>query len=135
MSESDRHTFVPFTLRQRRGLIALLILFLCAIAIGLLRNRSFVADPIPNEAMRYLELQDRIDPNEADVALLAALPALGERRAQDIVNFRESRRVADPKRIVFREPNDLLQIRGIGGGILAQVRPFLRFPDSPTTQP
>lgn len=104
------------------------------VAIGLLRNRSFVDDPIPNEAIRYLELQDRIDPNTADAALLAALPALGERRASDIVEFRERSRRRDPDRVVYRRIEDLMQIRGIGAAIIEQLRPYLHFPQA-TSQP
>lgn len=124
----------PFTLRQRRGLLLLCGAMLVCVFIGLLLNRSFVDDPIPNRAERYLELQDKIDPNDADVALLAALPALGERRAADIVAFREKQRETTPGRAVFRRPEDLMQIRGIGGAIVDQVRPYLRFPEATTQE-
>lgn len=134
MSDSDSELARPFTLRQRRGLLVLCGVMVVVVVIGLLRNRSFVDDPIPNQAERYLELQDKVDPNEADVALLAALPALGERRAADIVAFREKQRQVTPGSDVFRRPEDLMQIRGIGGAIVDQLRPYLRFPDATTRE-
>lgn len=134
MSQLEDDRARPFTLRQRRGLGVFCMLLTGAVAIGLLRNRSFIDDPIPNQAERYLELQDRVDPNEADVALLAALPALGERRASDIVEFRERSRRSGPNGIPFRRIEDLMQVRGIGTAIVEQLRPFLRFPE-PTSQP
>ncbi len=103
--------------------------------IGLLRNRSFVDDPIPNQAERYLELQDRIDPNTADASLLAALPALGERRALDIVEFREKMQQGDPTRVVYQKLDDLMQVKGLGVAITRQLQPFLRFPEQATSQP
>lgn len=66
--------------------------------------------------------------------MLAALPALGERRALDIVAFREKIRAAAPGRIVFEKPEDLMQVRGIGTAIVEQVRPFLRL-DHAVTRP
>lgn len=135
MSQSDDSIARPFTIRQRRGVIVFCAILIVLTAIGLLKNRSFVDDPIPNQAERYLELQDRIDPNTADAPLLAALPALGERRALDIVEFRERIQQGDPNRLVYRTLDDLMQVKGLGIAITRQLQPFLRFPESATTVP
>lgn len=129
---NDR-TAQPFTLRQRRGLLVLCATMLIAVVVGLAMNRSYIDDPIPAEGARHLELQDRIDPNEADAPLLAALPALGERRALDIVEFRERALQREPGRVVYQRIEDLMQIRGIGTAIIEQLRPFLRFPQAGAT--
>lgn len=102
--------------------------------ILLLWNRVFVADPLVGSGPRAAELLDRIDPNTADVGLLSALPALGERRALDIIEFREAHRQSDPQGRVFRRPEDLMQVKGIGVAIVDQVRPFLRLDASATSR-
>ena len=135
MGQTDDSIAKPFTMRQRRGAMVFCAILIVITAIGLLSNRSFVDDPIPNQAERYLELQDRIDPNTADASLLAALPALGERRALDIVEFREKMQQGDPNRVVFRKLDDLMQIKGLGIAITRQLQPYLRFPESATTHP
>jgi competence protein ComEA len=49
----------------------------------------------------------KVDINRAGAWLLAALPGIGETRAQSIVNFRE-------KNGLFRDINELLKVPGIG---------------------
>ncbi len=114
---------------HRRGL-AILLLLGCAIAGGrLIRDRSDI--PLPaREGMFAHELQDRIDPNEADAELLSALPGLGARRAGDIVRFRERMKPITPDGVVFKSSHDLMQVRGIGAALSAQLEPFLHFPTS-----
>jgi DNA uptake protein ComE-like DNA-binding protein len=60
---------------------------------------------------------------------------IGEKRAHDIVTYRE-RHISDhPASAAFEKPEDLLAIRGIGASILQQIRPYLVFPsDRPTTR-
>jgi hypothetical protein len=123
----------PFTTRQRRGLIAFCVLMLAISVLSLVQRRSLVPDPLPAEGVRAAELQDWLDPNTASIEEFAALPALGERRAMEIVEFRERASRRDP--LVFRKPQDLMQVRGIGAAIVEQIRPFLRFPGIPTTSP
>ena len=55
-----------------------------------------------------------IDLNTASVADLTRLPGIGEKRAQAIVDYRES---SGP----FQSVEELTEVKGIGEGILAQV--------------
>jgi DNA uptake protein ComE-like DNA-binding protein len=64
-----------------------------------LRERSAPARP-----PRYDELADRIDPNTADWQSLAALPALGEKRAKTIIEYREAFTKQHPDHLAFEEP-------------------------------
>ena len=124
----------PFTAGQRRALIAAATLMIACVVVGLVRNRAYVADPLPDEAARADELLDRLDPNVADARQLAALPGLGERRAADLVAYRE--RLRRDGRIAFRTADDLLRVNGIGLSIARQLEPFLAFPTtSPARQP
>jgi len=68
-------------------------------------------------ARRSLPLSDgeRIDPNRASEIDLDRLPGLGPAAARAIVEARESGRV-------FRRPEDLLEVRGIGEVTLERMR-------------
>lgn len=121
-----------WTRSQRRFLIAL-VLVLCAVFTGrYLFNRAYVNDPQPVRGPRYDEVVDKVDPNVSDVAALSALPLIGERRAQDIIDFREASRAERPGEIVFAKMEDLLKIRGFGRASVETLKPYLMFP--PTTQ-
>lgn len=120
---------------QRRALIGFAAGMLICVAIGLLRHRQFVPDPLPPEAPRFAELADRIDPNTADAATLSALPQLGEGRAKAIVEYREQRRTGDPTRAVFRNAEDLMRVDGIGAALKAQMEPHLTFPPAAPSAP
>ena len=121
---------------QRGVLIGLTLLLAGYIAIRSILNPAYVPDPQPLVPPRANELADRLDPNTATADELAALPMIGERRARDIINFRERFASGHPGRVAFEEPNDLMAIRGIGPAILQQIRPFLIFPkDRPASAP
>ena len=117
---------------QRGVLIALLGCLVMYLGVRLLLNPQYVADPQPQRPVRFDDLADRIDPNTADWQTLAALPALGEKRAKTIVEYREAFVKQHPDRLAFEEPEDLLLVRGIGPSMLATLRPYMLFP---TTQP
>jgi DNA uptake protein ComE-like DNA-binding protein len=88
------------------------------------RNRSYVSNPQPEPPAMASELADRIDPNTADVATLSALPLIGERKARDIIAWRDAQKTQP----AFRGPDDLLKIKGIGVSTVKQLEPYLIFP-------
>lgn len=59
-----------------------------------------------------------IDLNTASVSDLVRLPGIGKKRAQAIVERRQERGA-------FRSPQELLEIEGIGPGILEDVLPYV----------
>jgi hypothetical protein len=130
-----------WTASQRGVLLALLACLLVYLVVRLLFNPLYVSDPQPARPSRYDELADKIDPNTADWQTLAALPAIGEKRAKTIIEYRESFMKQHPDHQAFEEPEDLLLVRGIGPSMLATLRPYLLFPGTtastiqPTTHP
>jgi hypothetical protein len=125
-----------WTPSQRRGLLVLLAIFLVFLTIQFARNRQFISDPQPPQGPRAAELQTRIDPNSADWQTLAAIPNLGEKRAQAIVAYRDHFHGTTPGRAAFRSPSDLLTVRGIGPATIENLRPYLVFPsESASTSP
>ena len=128
---TDNDTAQPgctWTPPQRRVLIALLAVLCVVFGVRAACNRAYVPDPPPARGPRYDEVADRIDPDTADVGTMSALPMIGEKRAQDIVDYRESRRARRPGERVFNAPEDLLQIRGFGRATVELLRPHLLFP-------
>ena len=73
-------------------------------------------------------LPQGVDPNTAAWWELAGLPGIGEVTARRIVEHRRSVLADDPDaRPVFRRPEDLLPVRGIGEKTIARLAPYLRF--------
>jgi competence protein ComEA len=104
-------------------------LFLALVALRLWRDRSYVPDPMPPQGPRAAELLDRIDPNTAEAAALAALPSIGPKLAQRIVEEREAFRNANPGVLPYRSLKDLARVRGIGEATMSNLEPYLKFPD------
>ena len=128
---TDQHTpprEFGWTAPQRRALLALLTIFLAVLAYRCFTNPAYVPDPQPPEGARAGELASRFDPNVADWHALAAIPGLGEKRAREIVAYRESARTAGGTTTVFRTPADLAHVHGIGKATVENLRPYLIFP-------
>lgn len=120
---------------QRRAVAVLILLVLVITSVRALLNRSHVEDPQPETPARAGDLMDRIDPNNADVATLSALPLIGPKRAADLVAFRERALERRPGRVVFGRVEDLLAVSGFGPATIRQLEPFLIFPSVTATQP
>jgi competence protein ComEA len=67
-------------------------------------------------------LHQRVNPNTASAASLRRLPELGPARIQQILDYRQEHGGAP-----FREPNDLLRVKGIGPATLQTIREYLDF--------
>lgn len=86
------------------------------------------------------QVAQRIDPNEADWAELTRLPGIGETLAKRIVTYRRenSRATTDgtgQPEPVFRSPEDLEAVRGIGPKTVERIAALLKLPETPSTQP
>jgi hypothetical protein len=118
---------------SQRGVLIAFVLILCVVlSIRLAFNRDYVSDPQPVRPDRFDELADKLDPNVATWQELAVLPQLGEKRAKEIVAYREQYRADRRGGAPFRKPEDLLVVKGIGVAMLNTIRPHLMFP---ATQP
>jgi DNA uptake protein ComE-like DNA-binding protein len=116
-------------------LIALLSFIFVYLLIRLIGNPTYVSDPQPRQGARAAEVEDRIDPNTADWSTLAALPQIGERRARDIVAYRERFAAENPGKPAFTRPEDFYRVRGFGTAMVQLMAPYLIFPTSqPSTQ-
>ena len=123
-----------WTPSQRRVLFVFLVALLAGLSLRHACHPVYVSDPQPDEPARFHDLADRIDPNTADTQALSALPGIGEKRARDIIAYRDRVKAEQPGRPVFERPADLLRIKGIGMAMLTGMEPYLIFPGAPTTR-
>lgn len=119
-----------WTERQRVALAVILLGVMLLLGVRYYFNRSQIADPQPGVGVRAGELLDRVDPNTADWAALAALPQIGPAVARRIVEEREAFAAANPGVRAYRELNDLSRVKGIGPATLATIEPYLIFSSS-----
>jgi len=121
------------TLRQTRGLAMLILVGVGVVLLKAVDGFSYWPDPPPISGSRWTELADRIDPNTADLRLMSALPGLGDRKARELVAFRERMQLIDPTKPVFANIDDLMKVKGVGFAITRKIEPYLEFP-TPTTK-
>jgi hypothetical protein len=126
--KSEAPAAFALTLPQRRALLFLLSILFIILAARLACNPTFVSNPQPERPPRFDQLADRLDPNTADVNDLIALPTLGEKRAEAIVEFREKQRARGRPEPIFHTAEDLLAIKGFGPATVDTMRPYLTFP-------
>jgi len=97
--------------------------WMCAVfAVGFVVP-SFVVQGQP----RHIELDDRVNPNDAPAVSLMRLQGVGLSRAEAIVAYRENFGEKERKGPAFRDANDLRQVRGIGPKTVEGLGEWLRF--------
>jgi competence protein ComEA len=69
-------------------------------------------------------LEGKINPNEAAAASLMRLPNIGPKRAEAIIEYRESVNSESPS---FQQSADLEKIKGIGPKTVEKIGPWLCF--------
>jgi len=103
-------------------------ILIAILALRLALNPATVSESPSAQAPASSQLADRIDPNVATEAELAAIPELGEKRAAAIVQFREQFKSHHPGNAAFGRPSDLEQVSGIGAATAETIEPYLIFP-------
>jgi hypothetical protein len=115
--------------RNQRGVVAGLIAgLLIYFSIFLWLNPAQVPRPLLKDGPRSSEDVSRLDPNTAPVQELATLPQLGEKRAREIVAYRQIFVADHPGQSAFNEPKDLLKVKGIAYSMMQGLEPYLVFP-------
>ncbi len=114
--------------RRQRWVLAIVVLLLAGVfGVRAMHNPARVADP-PGSGALAGELASRIDPNTADWPAWVALPLIGEKRAKEIVTFRETWLAEHPGELAFEKLEDLTRVKGIGKETIKTLAPFLEFP-------
>jgi len=125
----------PRTAKPTHVLCFLLLSMVLACVLLARMCRPIVLSESPEaEGTLAQQVERRIDPNTASWPELARLPGIGEVLARRIVAYREQCAAAPGAAaragIVFRRPEDLTVIRGIGAKAPARRARYLKFPVS-----
>jgi competence ComEA-like helix-hairpin-helix protein len=80
-----------------------------------------------NSSPAAIELQSRVNPNDAPTASLARLPGIGIIKANAIVEYRQQFQKSGQGDLAFRDCNDLRNIKGIGPATAENICKWLMF--------
>jgi competence ComEA-like helix-hairpin-helix protein len=102
--------------------------FVIAVFFGVLLSVVFTVSTFSKFGQVYqIELESRINPNNAPIASLLRLPGIGIGRAGAIVAYREKFRNRQPNRQPFLKSDDLQQVKGIGPKTVQNISQWLKF--------
>jgi len=102
--------------------------FIIAASICVLFCVSFAVSGLgKSAATQRMEMENRINPNDAPPASLVRLPGIGIRRAQEIVAYRKdfSKRTGNSR--AFETYDDLQKVKGIGPKTIRNIDEWLKF--------
>lgn len=74
-----------------------------------------------------IEMDSRINPNDAPAASLVRLPGIGAKRAEAIVAYRENFAGQKSTGLAFQDCNDLQKVKGIGPETARNICEWLKF--------
>lgn len=74
-----------------------------------------------------MELQSRINPNNAPPASLVRLSGIGISRANAIITYREDFSKKEANKLAFVNPDDLQKVKGIGPKTAENISQWLKF--------
>jgi competence protein ComEA len=108
---------------SRIQLLAFVIASCLAVVFGL----CFMGSVDAENGADKIELESRVNPNNAPAAGLMMLPGVGPARAQAIISYREQFRQNGPGDLAFRDCNDLDNVKGIGPATARGMCEYLKF--------
>jgi len=102
--------------------------FVISSALCILLCGYFVVSSLYScERSSVIELDDKINPNDASAASLARLPGIGIVRAEAIATYRENFKKETGGNCAFRDCNDLQKVKGIGAKTVQDIKKWLKF--------
>jgi competence ComEA-like helix-hairpin-helix protein len=104
--------------------------FVIGVFLAVCFSLGFFQNIVPDESAYGrcdIELDSRINPNNAPIESLVRLPGLGTGRAGAIVAYRESYNEKNAGSRAFKNSNDLQNVRGIGPKTVQNINELLKF--------
>jgi competence protein ComEA len=97
------------------------------VTAGILFSYFAMSSWAENSTRSKIELQSRINPNDAPPASLARLPGIGIIKANAIVEYRRQFLKSGLGDLAFKDCNDLRNIKGIGPVTVNNICEHLKF--------
>jgi len=102
--------------------------FVISVCVGALFSIGFaVSSLVAVREAGGIELDERINPNDAPIASMVRLPGIGIGRAEAIVACREDLSKEDSNSRAFQSCYDLQKVRGIGPKTAENISEWLKF--------
>ena len=101
--------------------------FVISVCVAVCVSLVFVSQFAGGGQACEIELESRINPNDASIASLVRLPGIGVGRAVAIVAYRESFGGKGGESTAFRNCDDLQKVRGIGPKTVQNISKWLKF--------
>jgi competence ComEA-like helix-hairpin-helix protein len=104
--------------------------FVISVFIAVCLSWTFASTRTQLESVDYknrIELESRINPNDASIASLLRLPDIGMLRASAIVAYRQDSCSANGGNKTFQDINDLQNVKGIGPKTAQNISQWLTF--------
>jgi competence ComEA-like helix-hairpin-helix protein len=101
--------------------------FVISVCLAVCCSFGFISRPERDLGRFEIELEGRINPNDAPIESLIRLPGLGVGRAGAIVAYRENFNEKNSGSRAFRNYNDLQKVKGIGPKTVQNISEWLRF--------
>jgi competence protein ComEA len=106
---------------HRIQLVAFVIASCMAVVLG------FCFTFISDSGGAAIELESKLNPNDAPEAALMMLPGVGPARAQAIISYREQFRQNGSGDLPFQNCGDLDNVKGIGPATVSNMCEHLKF--------
>jgi len=101
--------------------------FVISVCAAVCFSLGFASEFVRSGQSCEIELENRINPNDAPIASLVRLPGIGVSRAGAIVAYRENFGGKDGGNPAFQSSNDLQKVRGIGPKTVQNISEWLKF--------
>jgi len=101
--------------------------FVISVCAAVCFSLGLVSEFIRSGQGYEIELESRINPNDAPVVSLVRLPGIGVSRAGAIVAYRENFGGKDGESPAFQNCNDLQKVKGIGPKTVQNISEWLKF--------
>ena len=112
---------------QSRGERIQSVAFVISICVCAALCAVFLTDFSAGSCAGGIELESRINPNDAPISSLVRLPGIGAAKAAAIVAYRDSHRSAQAEGRAFSDCDDLQKVKGIGPKTAANICAWLKF--------
>ncbi len=105
--------------------------FVISIAVAVCFSVGFATSSLVRLGLPFdgykIELNERINPNDASPASLVRLPGIGVSRAAAIVAYRENFSEQNGNKPAFKNCDDLQKVKGIGPKTAQNISQWLKF--------